>query len=266
MIFNYQDDSTEEFLFGPNKYLKDLQFHENIVQIFKKTYERPKKELFQKLPNNDIDIFCENFGDTLRKTVFMEFEYFPFSLKFILEEFGTFLRPSDIYDFCLQITNAVSFLYQNNLLHLDLNLPNILVSPCLRVALSEFHYSRKFKQNCFVETLEINDAEGGNPLHLAPEILNASKIEGKSKTIDFKYQPSFALGVLFYEIATHGKSPFNVYPVGRRPNCTLPAVDFSMLTEYDKTFVGLIKQLIAPPPRILPDEILNNLKQIMNAF
>ena len=239
---------------------ESLPFHKNIVQIHSRGYLHPSKSLLQNAYSETYEYFCERDGKP-RETMGIEMEFFPFDLESFLETYRPCLNDSDIYDFCHQISEGVSFLYSQKVVHLDLKLNNLLVSPCLTIAICDFSCAKQFNHS-FVDFIEPNVAEGGNTSHLAIELFNSLIVqegERQMKKVDYTYQPSFALGVLFYEIAT-GKDAFREYPLGRRPNCTIPDVDFSLLNGFDEKFVELIKKLICPPPRPLPEQIQQELQ------
>ena len=245
------------------KALESLPFHKNIVQIHSKGYLRPSQDLLQNVHSDIYEYLCDADGNP-RETMGIEMEFFPFDLESFLKTYRPCLKHSDIYDFCHQISEGVSFLYSYNIVHLDLKLNNLLVSPCLTLAICDFGCAKQFDDPdspAFIDFVGPDEAEGGNPNHLGIELFNSSFV-WQMKRVDYTFQPSFALGVLFYEIAT-GKDAFKEYPLGERPNCTIPDVDYSLLTGFDKKFVELIRNLICPPPRPLPAQIQQEIQNIM---
>ena len=249
------------------KSLESLPFHKNIVQIHSRGYLHPSKDLLQKAHSDIYEFLCDEDGKP-RETMGIEMEFFPFDLESFLETYRPCLNDSDIYDFCHQISEGVSFLYSQKVVHLDLKLNNLLVSPSLTIAICDFSCAKQFNHfdSPFIDFIEPDEAEGGNTSHLAIELFCPSYVmKGRlqMKKVDYTYQPSFALGVLFFEIAT-GKDAFRDYPLGRRPNCTIPDVDFSLLNGFDDKFVELIKKLICPAPRPLPEQIQQEIQNIKN--
>ena len=248
---------------------ESLPFHKNIVQIHSRGYLHPSKDLLQNAYSEIYEYLCNKDGNP-RETIGMEMEFFPFDLESFLETYRPCLNHSDIYDFCHQISEGVSFLYSHKVVHLDLKLNNLLVSPCLTISICDFSCAKQFthSDSPFIDFIEEDEAEGGNTSHLAIELFNSSftlKRKLQMKKVDYTYQPSFALGVLFYEIAT-GKDAFREYPLGRRTNCTIPEVDFNLLNGFDEKFVELIKKLICPPPRPLPEQIQQEIQNIINTY
>ena len=244
---------------------ESLPFHKNIVQIHSRGYLHPSKDLLQNAYSDIYDVLCDEDGKP-RETMGIEMEFFPFDLESFLKTYRPCLNHSDIYDFCYQISEGVSFLYSQKVVHLDLKLNNLLVSPCLTISICDFSCAKQFTHSgsTFIDFIEPDEAEGGNTSHLAIELFCPSYVmKGRlqMKKVDYTYQPSFALGVLFYEIAT-GKDAFREYPLGRRPNCTMPDVDFSLLNGFDEKFVELITKLICPAPRPLPEQIQQELQSI----
>ena len=265
--------SAYNMFFREFKSSESLPFHKNIVQIHSRGYLHPSKDLLQNAyPSEDplkahSDMYrflCDEDGNP-RGTMGIEMEFFPFDLESFLKTYRPCLNHPDIYDFCHQISEGVSFLYSQKVVHLDLKLNNLLVSPCLTLAICDFSCAKQFDHS-FIDFIEPNVAEGGNTSHLAIELFNSLIVqegERQMKKVDYTYQPSFALGVLFYEIAT-GKDAFREYPLGGRPNCSIPDVNFSLLDKFDEKFVELIKKLICPPPRPLPDQIQQEIRNIKN--
>ena len=252
---------------GEFKSSESLPFHKNIVQIHSRGHLHPSKDLLQNAYPDIYDVLCDEDGNP-RETMGIEMEFFPFDLESFLKTYRRCLNHSYIYNFCYQISEGVSFLYSQKVVHLDLKLDNLLVSPCLTISICDFSCAKQFthSDSPFIDFIEPDEAEGGNPSHIAIELFNSSFVwKGRlqMKKVDYTHQPSFALGVLFYEIAT-GKDAFREYPLGRRPNCTIPDVDFSLLSGFDKKFVELIKKLICPPPRPLPGQIKQEIQNIKN--
>ena len=101
---------------------------------------------------------------------------------------------------------------------------------------------------------------GGNPSHLSPEVLNAFAVEQKrgqrqpAVGLDFAKQPSWALGILLYEIAA-GEHPFDDYPIGHgsAPNLRLATrVNLEPLATMPQAFCELVEALLAEEPGTRP--------------
>ena len=246
---------------------ESLPFHKNIVQIHSRGYLRPSENLLKNAHSSNYEYLCDNNGIP-RETMGIEMEFFPFNLESFLKKYRHCLTHSDIYNFCYQISEGVAFLYSSKIVQLDLKLDNLLVSPCLTVAICDFSCAKQFNgpNSSFIDSIEPDEAEGGNISHLAIELFNSPferKGNRQMKKVNYTYQPSFALGVLFYEIAT-GKDAFREYPLGKRPNCRIPNLDFSPLKVFNQKFMELIKKLIRPPPRLLPEQIKCELSSLLN--
>ena len=265
-MFNYENCQSTfsilNYFCGEFKVPENLPFHENIVKTYSWGLVNPSSEMINIVSHKvDLDLLVDN--EKPHRTLGLEMEFFPFDLKLFAFQYRNFLTTSHIYDFCLQITQGVLFLYQQKIVHLDLKLDNLLVSPCLHVVICDFGCAKPCDEN-FICYLDPNEAPGGNREHLAIEILNCNNFNKGRKIMDYTYQPSFALGVLFYELAT-GLSAFAQYPAGKNPNYNIPEVDFSPLNKFDYRFVELIKKLICPHPRPLPEEILHIIQEIVGS-
>jgi len=249
--------------------LETLSFHPNIVQLIQRQRFRPSLELLRSVfgeNEESYDYFLEprnprfpNEPTTAKETIAMELEYIPWNLAEFMEMFGSFWKNCHVYEFCLQISRGISFLYDNKMVHLDLKLDNILVTPCVQMVICDFSTAKLFEHS-FKEWISHDEAPGGNPLHLALELFKAPR-SGNRKKLDYTYQPSFALGVIFFELAT-GRLPFTNYPEGRGANSSLPSIDYSLMERnYDPRFVSLVRSLITEhTPRPLPRDIIQALE------
>ena len=117
------------------------------------------------------------------------------------------------------LLSGLEFLFSHNVVHRDLKLQNLLMSNdglkiCdfgLAIELDssmEMIYTQGNKIYNLLELLHdiiTGMVSGGNPAHLAPEVLNARP--GPRKRISYRKQPVWAAGVLAYELSGH-LSPF----------------------------------------------------------
>jgi hypothetical protein len=272
--FYYERQSSLSKLFQAEFLtLEQLPFHPNIVQLIRRTRYTPSKELIHKLiplESGLRDLYCKENPrfpslSKPKETIILDMEYLPWNMETFMKDFGRFWQNDHVYDFCLQLAEGVHFLYSNNMVHLDLKLENILVSPALQLAICDFSAARHFEGD-FKEKLFVDEKPGGNTNHLALELFNAPRYVDR-KTVDYTYQPSFALGVLFFELAT-GILPYKrpYFQSGLPGNYTLPDMKWEELEshDYDERFVSLIKQLItARTPRPLPLQIVESLRQLV---
>ena len=126
-----------------------------------------------------------------------------------------------ILKFSCQLLDAVNFLYKQHICHLDLKLGNILVSKTNDVVLCDFGCAVQFPDYSFNLKWHHGMSVGGNRAHLSPEVLSQYHICRQNPRsqgfISYKYQPSFALGVIIHEIIT-GCHPLEDYPIAYMEN------------------------------------------------
>ena len=100
-------------------------------------------------------------------------------------------------------------------MHRDLKLDNIMVADDDRAVVVDFGLAIKVDGDGKAQLIQ-NTPPGGNPCHLAPEVLTAashlnSAPHVRSVSVHYAKQPVFALGVLLWELAC-GEGPIDGYP------------------------------------------------------
>ncbi|XP_075036046.1 serine/threonine-protein kinase 17B [Mixophyes fleayi] len=149
------------------------------------------------------------------------------------------VSESQISRLLRQIIEGVSFLHQNNIVHLDLKLQNILLSrlePLGDIKIVDFGMSRKISNNC--ELREIM----GTTEYLAPEILNYEPIATSTDI--------WSIGVICYMLLT-GVSPFaGVNKQETYLNISQLKVDYSEETfaSVSQDAVDFIKTILVKNP------------------
>lgn len=143
----------------------------------------------------------------------------------------------------LGISNAMSYLHKNGILHCDLKPENILFDDNFYPYISDFGLSKCFKDSLTSSKEFYVSKAGGTPLYMAPEVLN------------FTGKVTYAVDVFSFAIITHqiisGKMPydlngknyawfFNHIMSGNRPN-----LEDNSFTEEMK---DLLKQCWSPDP------------------
>lgn len=113
-----------------------------------------------------------------------------------------------------QLTNAIEYLHNIDVVHRDLKCENLLLDVQNNIKVSDFGFSRKMSQKDFSETF------CGSAAYAAPEILKGIPYNGKSYDI-------WSMGVILY-IMLCGKMPFDDSNISKMIKCqTEKKVGFS---------------------------------------
>jgi serine/threonine protein kinase len=78
-----------------------------------------------------------------------------------------------------QLCLAVAYLHDNNIVHRDLKLENVLLDERCRVKLGDFGFTREFDRGAFMETF------CGTTGYAAPEMLLGKKYQGPGTLLKF---------------------------------------------------------------------------------
>ena len=81
---------------------------------------------------------------------------------------------------CLQLAEAEQFLAQNGVVHLDMKMDNILVSEDGVLKICDFGFAVQLQPDDLTRRYFQGMAPGGNPAHLAPEVLETVRTAGKA--------------------------------------------------------------------------------------
>ncbi|XP_037073097.1 protein kinase C-like [Pollicipes pollicipes] len=101
-----------------------------------------------------------------------------------------------------ELSVAIRFLHENNILYRDLKLENVLVFGDGHVRLADFGLSRHFEVG---ESTQIS-GKTGTPDYMAPEVLKSSGAHGPATAYSFEAD-LWGLGVIAYELIV-GQLPF----------------------------------------------------------
>ena len=82
-------------------------------------------------------------------------------------------------NWCLQLAEAEQFLAQNGIVHLDMKMDNILVSEDGVLKICDFGFAVQLQPDDLTRRYFQGMAPGGNPAHLAPEVLETVRTAGK---------------------------------------------------------------------------------------
>ncbi|KAF8950490.1 hypothetical protein BDZ97DRAFT_1894891 [Flammula alnicola] len=94
-----------------------------------------------------------------------------------------------------QLCLAVAYLHDNNIVHRDLKLENVLLDERCRVKLGDFGFTREFERGTFMETF------CGTTGYASPEMLQGQKYQGPEVDV-------WSLGIILYCLLT-GTLPFD---------------------------------------------------------
>jgi len=151
---------------------------------------------------------------------------------------------------CVEIASAISFLWEQKVVHRDIKLDNFLISSDGIPVLCDFGMAEFVDDNGWCK--EGPDSIGGNLAHLAPEVINLWK---KTRKPNYLKQPSWELGVICFELAVDS-TPFDGYPNGERyieestGNISVLPLDTTPLEEVElpQDFIGIIVNLLDNNP------------------
>ena len=115
------------------------------------------------------------------------------------------LTEEKIIKYSLQLSSALLFLYNHNIVHLDLKSDNLMISHNDDLIIVDFGVAGKMDLNGQVQ---YSQTHGGNMIHLSPEVLSAKY---KKINLPCKNQHSWELGMIMFQMFNKGKLPFENY-------------------------------------------------------
>ena len=194
------------------KQKKDLRNY--VIKCLKKVKNKKRRKsnislsealIHQKLKHNNI-LYLRGFYDLVSCSALI-FDYHKYG---DLHKFQTtflkrrFLSETFLCYLSSQILEAIKYIHQNKIIHLDIKQKNILVNDTLQFKLSDFSISLDYKNNKDYIQLPIAGTFG----HMSPEVLKGAKI----KVIEASKIDIFSFGVLLYYSA-FGKYPYDLESV-----------------------------------------------------
>ena len=114
----------------------------------------------------------------------------------------TIILQLDIIKYSLQLSSALLFLYNHDIVHLDLKSDNLMISHNDDLIIVDFGLAGIMDPNGQVQ---YSQTHGGNSFHLSPEVLSA--IVGKYD-LPCKNQHSWELGMIMFEMFSKRKTSF----------------------------------------------------------
>lgn len=163
---------------------------------------------FQTIPSffmlNNVNTQLPNYSVIVRHRKEFQFffiEEYEKTLSNIIHE----LDEIQIIKYLNQFLSALIYLFDNNIVHLDISLDNLMISSSDNLIVIDFGSAGKLSENYFVS---LQETCGGNLYHLAPEVIN-SRDDGTDLPCLKQY--SWEFGVILYELFSKGKFPFKDY-------------------------------------------------------
>ena len=88
---------------------------------------------------------------------------------------GLLLQVEVFLNWSVQLAEAGKFLSQNGVVHRDMKLDNVLVSRDGVFKVCDFGFALQAQPSNLTTCIKRYDGPGGNPAHLAPEVLTAAR-------------------------------------------------------------------------------------------
>ena len=186
--------------------LKSIPFHKNIIPILKEFHDRPNNSFFIEFPLA-LQELSSNLNGTKRMTTCLIMPNLRCFHKYIQENYSSITYAQKL-EFISDILDGLLFLYDNDVVHLDMKLNNLLINETGRIIISDFGYAKKLNPQKR-SYLPLFGSVGGNVAHLAPEIKIINTSNGPCWA-DYAKQPSFELGMLAHEII-FGEQPEGIF-------------------------------------------------------
>ena len=152
--------------------------------------------------------------------------------KFLSETFLSYLTS--------QLLEALKYLHQNKILHLDIKQKNILVNEYMQFKLIDFSISLDYRDKNYI-ALPLAGTYG----YMSPEVLNRKKIAAK----DASKVDIFSFGALLY-FSAFGIFPYNIHELNDK--------DYDKMNEYIEK-----NELIFPEGFHFSDKFKNFLKKCL---
>ena len=162
--------------------------------------------------------------------------------------------------YCRQLADGLAFLKAQGVLHLDLKPDNVLLSDVDEgddIIICDFGCAQQFDNETMKLELARGETPGGNPAHLAPEVLNewyrVQRGGVGPAVVSYSRQTEWSYGCMVHEIVKNCH-PFPEYPVRYgRPihyyDRNIPALPAS----YPQEFQFVVRQLLSYEPSSRPN-------------
>ena len=205
--------------------LPQIQQHPNIVCLIGSFQCIPSDEMINFVDEAIRDLCFYDENGSKKKFQFYILEEYEKTLESIILD----LNEEKIIKYSLQLSSALLFLYNHNVVHLDLKSDNLMISHNDDLIIVDFGVAGIMDLDGKVQ---YSHTQGGNMLHLSPEVLSA--IVGEDD-LPCKNQHSWELGMIMFEMFSKGKLPFENYssPFSFPENC----IDVSKIPEKYRDFI-----------------------------
>ena len=170
--------------------IKEISY-ENLNKI-KNTIKR-EFTVMKKLNHPNIIKLHEVFFDSENKNVYLVLDYYKRGDLFNFLK-GKPLKEKYAKKYMRQLASGLKYLHDNNIIHRDLKLKNILVTDSNDIVISDFGFVRDGDSNTMFDTL------CGSPMYMAPEIMTNKSYDNKSDL--------WSVGVIMYELL-FGTTPYH---------------------------------------------------------
>ena len=166
--------------------LKSLSYHKNIIPILCEFTDRTSDTVVNELPG-DLGELVERPNGTRRMTQCFLMPSFICFADYSMQHFRSTSIGQKL-EFIADIVDGLLFLFENDVVHLDMKLNNLLLNSTGRVIICDFGCAKKLnpQKQAF---LRERGCLGGNALHLAPEIRSVDN--RVAQWVDYSKQPSF---------------------------------------------------------------------------
>ena len=198
ILFNYGIDSSRVYdsFAAEFEILQSIPMHPNIIPILNVFQDRPTQQFLDHFPPDLVPYVVKQSGDP-RSTICIVMP--------LLHDFDVFLKNSfkilSVHlklEYIVDIASGLLFLYENDVVHRDIKIGNLLINSSGRIIITDFGCSIKLSPDKTVNIPQ-GGSIGGNPAHMASEIKQIKCVRDPI-LVDYSKQPSFELGVVAFEI------------------------------------------------------------------
>ena len=205
--------------------LPQIQQHPNIVCLIGSFQCIPSDEMIDFVDISIRDLCFYDDNGSKKKFQFYILEEYEKTLESIILD----LSEEKIVKYSHQLSSALLFLYNHNIVHLDLKSDNLMISHNDDLIIVDFGVAGIMNSDGKVQYSQTN---GGNKFHLSPEVLSA--IVGKDD-LPCKNQHSWELGMIMFQMFSKGKLPIENYSSSFSfpENC----IDISIIPEKYRSFI-----------------------------
>ena len=206
--------------------LPQIQQHPNIVCLLGSFQCIPSNEMINYVDASIRDLCYDERSKSKKKCQFYILEKYEKTLESVIGNL-----KEEIIKYLLQLSSALVFLYNNNIVHLDIKLDNLMISSNDDLIIVDFGVAGIMDSNGQVQ---YSQTQGGNMLHLSPEVLSA-KFENRN--LPCRLQHSWELGMVMYQMFCQGNLPF--------PNSQISFAELN-LSCVPRAFRDLLASLLCP--------------------